>query len=159
MSPDGGNIQDASAFSADHGGDGKPAGVEAGTQVGVHDAVPVCHGHLGEKPEIRDAGVVNQHVEGRKLCKKALHCLVVRHVAGDCRAGGTECVSQLLLQQKKRIRTVRAGEKSMAAVFGKNSCNGGAYAAGCAGDENGFHGNKVPFCKVMVSCACTIPVS
>ena len=63
ISPDGGNIDNASAVLQQHQRHCQTAGVEAGAQVRIQDMLPFFDTHIREQTNVRDSGVVDQYIQ------------------------------------------------------------------------------------------------
>ena len=62
-SPHGRDVDDPSGMSGNHVGNGFPAAVEDGRQIGREDPVPLGIRHIHQKTDVRDAGIIDQDID------------------------------------------------------------------------------------------------
>lgn len=137
--PHRGNIDDASPFFLHHGRNGEPAGIEAGTQVGVYDLMPVLYGHFRKQSEVGYAGIVDQNVGGGDGGKERFHGGRITHVTESGNAGDPGKHCQLLLHTGKGVPIMGAGDDKLIVGGRKAACDGSADASAGSGNQYGIH--------------------
>ena len=126
------------AVTAQHQGDGGPAGIEAGVQVHCQDFVPLGRSHVREQTEMGHSGIVHQHIDLPDPREELRHILFAPHVRPDSPAGDSADGLQPMGQLLQLPDGMSAGEDQVEAVFREKRCSGPAYAPGRAGDQGGL---------------------
>ena len=63
VSPDGRNIDDASAVLLKHQRNRQTTGIETGTEIRIYDILPFFDTHIREQTNVRESGIIDQNVQ------------------------------------------------------------------------------------------------
>src|SRR5262249_8550206 len=134
------DVDDAAGATLDHVLDGGLRQVERAGQVDRDDLLPVVVGHLGHGPVDGDAGVVHQDVQPAVLLDDVADHATAVFAAADVPVvqgdpatgiGGRHLGEELL----GRFGVAPVAGRDFRAVGGEVVADGGADAAGAAGDQ------------------------
>ena len=128
------NVDDASPFVGEHGGQREANGVEGGAQIDGENGVPLGDRERLQRGDMLDAGIVDQHIEPAEAIERhGDHFgdrVRLRHVGAGIGDRDAEIGAEGLLRRFDLVGLAEAVEHDCGARGGKRASDAKSNAAG-----------------------------